>query len=59
MVVVLHAIDLALRYGDRIVTMRNGQLVADGPATEALPALSTAFGLPFGVDLSPRLLPPG
>ncbi len=57
-VVVLHAIDLALRYADRIVVMRQGRVEADLPADRALPALAQAFGLPFGVDPSPRLLPP-
>ena len=42
-VVVLHALDLALRYADRVVVLRDGRIVADLPAREALPA--AAVGL--------------
>src|SRR5206468_3836519 len=58
-VVVLHALDLAMRYADRIVVLREGQIVADLPASQALPAAAAAFGLPYGPDPEPRLLPPG
>jgi iron complex transport system ATP-binding protein len=58
-VVVLHALDLALRYADRVVVLREGRVVADLPAREALPAAAAAFGLPYGQDREPRLLPPG
>jgi iron complex transport system ATP-binding protein len=57
-VVVLHALDLALRYAHRVVVLADGRLVADLPASEALSAAAAAFGLPFGVDREPRLLPP-
>lgn len=57
-VAVLHDIDLAIRYADRIVVVRNGQIDADLPAAQALPAVAAAFGLPFGTDPTPRLLPP-
>ena len=57
-VVVLHAIDLALRYAHRVVVLVDGRITADLPATEALPAAAAAFGLPIGVDPAPRLLPP-
>ncbi|MBN9564207.1 MAG: ABC transporter ATP-binding protein, partial [Alphaproteobacteria bacterium] len=43
-VVVLHAIDLALRYADRIVVLSGGRIVADQPAGTALPAAAAAFG---------------
>ena len=56
-VVVQHAVDLAIRYAHRIVVLRGGRVAADVPAREALPALASAFGLPFGVDPEPRLLP--
>ncbi|MGH7156370.1 MAG: ABC transporter ATP-binding protein [Acetobacteraceae bacterium] len=56
--VVLHAIDLALRYADRAIVLANGRIVADLPATEALPTAAAVFGLPFGSDPKPRLLPP-
>jgi iron complex transport system ATP-binding protein len=57
-VVVLHAIDLASRYAHRIVLLQSGRIVADGPPATALPAGAAAFGLPFGLDPEPRLLPP-
>lgn len=57
-VVVLHAVDLALRYAHRVVVLASGRVVADVPAGQALPAAAAVFGLPFGVDPAPRLLPP-
>ena len=57
-VVVLHALDLALRYADRVVVIDDGRIVADAPPQTVLPAAAQAFRLPFGPDLSPRLLPP-
>lgn len=57
-VAVLHAIELATRYAHRIVVLSDGRIVADGPAADALPAAAAAFGLPFGLDPEPRLLPP-
>jgi iron complex transport system ATP-binding protein len=57
-VVVLHALDLALRYAHRVVVLADGRVAADLPAGEALPAAAAAFGLPFGPDPEPRLLPP-
>ena len=57
-VVVLHAIDLALRYAHRVVVLAAGHVAADLPAGEALPAAAAAFGLRFGADPEPRLLPP-
>jgi iron complex transport system ATP-binding protein len=58
-VVVLHAIDLALRYAHRVVVLAAGRITADLPASQALPAAASAFGLPYGTDPAPRLLPPG
>lgn len=57
-VVVVHAIDLALRYAHRVVVLRAGRIVADLPPDQALPAAAAAFGLRFGHDPQPRLLPP-
>jgi len=57
-VVVLHAIDLALRYAHRAVVLAAGRITADLPAEQALPAAASAFGLPYGTDPAPRLLPP-
>jgi len=56
--VVMHALDLALRYADRMLVLRDGRIVADAAPAEALPHAAAAFGLPFGADPSPRLLPP-
>jgi iron complex transport system ATP-binding protein len=57
-VVVQHAIDLAIRYAHRMIVMQSGRITADLPARDALPAAAAAFGLPFGLDPEPRLLPP-
>lgn len=57
-VAVLHAVDLAIRYATRITVLRAGRIVADAPPGAALPALARAFGLPWGTDPTPRLLPP-
>nr|UXE44803.1 hemin import ATP-binding protein HmuV [uncultured bacterium] len=57
-IVVLHALDLALRYAHRLVVLADGKVVADRPADQALPSAAAAFGLPFGIDPAPRLLPP-
>jgi iron complex transport system ATP-binding protein len=57
-VVVLHALDLALRYANRVVLLADGRVTADLPADQALPVAAAAFGLPFGADPAPRLLPP-
>jgi iron complex transport system ATP-binding protein len=57
-VVVLHALDLALLYAHRVVVMADGRITADLPAAQALPAAAAAFGLPFGIDPAARLLPP-
>jgi iron complex transport system ATP-binding protein len=58
-VVVLHALDLALRYAHRVVVLAGGRVTADLPAADALPAAAAAFGLSFGSDPELRLLPPG
>jgi len=56
-VVVQHAADLAIRHAHRIIVLDAGRIAADLPARDALPALAAAFGLPFGLDPEPRLLP--
>ncbi len=56
-VVVQHAIDLAIRFAHRMVVVQSGRITADLPARDALPAAAAAFGLPFGLDPEPRLLP--
>lgn len=62
-VVVLHALDLALRHADRMVVLAAapegvGHIVADAAPRAALPAAAAAFGLPWGCDPEPRLLAP-
>lgn len=56
-VVVLHAIELALRYADRLVVLDHGRITADGAPLAMLPAAAAAFGLRFGQDGLPHLLP--
>ncbi|QOR69742.1 ATP-binding cassette domain-containing protein [Ruania alkalisoli] len=50
-VVVLHDINVAARYCDRIVAMRDGRVVCDGPAVEVMdPAvLESVYDLPVDV----------
>ncbi len=56
--VVMHALELAMRYADRMLVLQAGRIVADATPAEALPQAAAAFGLPFGADPAPRLLPP-
>jgi iron complex transport system ATP-binding protein len=58
-IIVLHALDLACFYADRLVLLAEGRIAADGPPATVLPLAAMAFGLPLGVDMAPRLLPPG
>ncbi len=58
-VVVLHALDLALHHATRLVVLADGRIAADAAPADALPAAAAAFGLSFGPDPAPRLLPPG
>ncbi len=57
-IVVLHALDLALRYADRMIVIDQGRIVADGAPGAMLPRAAAAFGLAHGIDPTPRLLPP-
>ena len=57
-VTALHQLDLALRHAGRMVVLSDGRIVADAAPGDALPAAAAAFGLPWGVDPAPRLLPP-
>ena len=57
-VVVLHDLALAQHHASRMVVLADGQIVADAVPADALPAAAAAFGLNFGVDPAPRLLPP-
>lgn len=48
-VVVVHDLDLAFSFFDRVVVMAKGELIADGPAAELVsdPRLDDAFGVRF------------
>ncbi|WP_273428117.1 ATP-binding cassette domain-containing protein [Marinobacter sp.] len=50
-VVVLHDVDLAARFCDRLVALRGGQLIADGTPQEIMNSgtLETIYGVPMGV----------
>ena len=56
-VLVLHAVELALAYADRLLVMQAGAIIADAAPFDALPVAAQAFGLEFGLDPMPRLLP--
>lgn len=49
--VVLHDVDLAARFCDRLVALKGGQLVADGRPREIMDAgiLESIYGVPMGV----------
>ena len=57
-IVVLHAIDLAIRHATRMLVIAEGRIAADAAPEAALPAAASAFGMTIGVDPTPRLLPP-
>jgi iron complex transport system ATP-binding protein len=57
-VVVLHAIELAVRHATRMVVLQDGRIVADALPDAALPAAAAAFGTQLGIDPARRLLPP-
>lgn len=50
-IVVLHDVDLAARFCDRLVALKSGQLVADGSPREIMESgiLETIYGVPMGV----------
>jgi iron complex transport system ATP-binding protein len=57
-VAVLHDIGLALHHATRMVVVDGGRIVADGVPEAVLPAVASAFGLPYGLSDRPGLLPP-
>ena len=57
-VVVLHDLALAMQHATRMVVLADGRITADASPEAALPLAAAAFGLPYGVDTRPRLLPP-
>lgn len=56
--VVLHALELAGLYADRVIVIDRGRIVSDAAPARSLPVAARVFGLPWGRDESPRLLPP-
>ncbi|MBW4935844.1 ABC transporter ATP-binding protein [Marinobacter sp. F4206] len=50
-IVVLHDVDLAARFCDRLVALRGGQLIADGTPEDVMTSgtLETIYGVPMGV----------
>jgi len=57
-IVVLHAIELAVTHATRMAVMQDGRIVADASPDAALPAAAAAFGMRVGLDPARRLLPP-
>jgi len=57
-VLVLHAVELALHYADRLVVMRGGAIIADAAPLEAFPVAAVAFGLEYAMEPVPRFLVP-
>jgi iron complex transport system ATP-binding protein len=58
-VAVLHALDLAAAYADRLVVLQSGRMLADAPPASALPAAAAAFGMTLQPDAKPLLIPAG
>ncbi len=56
-VAVLHALDLACAYADRLVVVQAGRLIADATPDAALPAAARAFGMRLVEDSSLKLVP--
>lgn len=50
-IVVLHDVDLAARFCDRLVALKGGQLIADGSPREIMDTgtLEAIYGVPMGV----------
>ncbi|MEM6708485.1 MAG: heme ABC transporter ATP-binding protein [Pseudomonadota bacterium] len=51
-IAVLHDLNLAARFADRLVLMKEGRIVANGPPTEVLvdSTLTKVYGLPLSVE---------
>jgi iron complex transport system ATP-binding protein len=54
-VLVLHELNLACRYADHLIAMKDGEIVAEGPAEEAVTEemVTTVFGMPCRVVPDP------
>ncbi len=57
-VVVLHGLDLALRYASRMLVLDGGRIEADAAPEAALAVAARCFGMALGRDPALRLLPP-
>jgi iron complex transport system ATP-binding protein len=56
--VVLHALELAQHHAHRMLLVADGRIAGDGTPAAVMPIAAAAFGLPYGLDPHPRLLPP-
>lgn len=56
-VAVLHALELAASYADRLVVLQGGRKIADGLPGDALQAAADAFGMKLMPDARPLLQP--
>jgi iron complex transport system ATP-binding protein len=56
-VVVLHALELAVCYADRLVVLQQGRVLADGVPADVLPAAAAAFGMVLQSGAVPLLRP--
>lgn len=56
-VAALHALDLAERYTGRMIVLQDGRVVADGAPATVMPDAARVFGMQFGIDPRPRLMP--
>ena len=57
-ILIEHRVDLAVRYAERAIVFKDGEIIDDGPPAEVFTAESTRFagvGIPKIVDLTKRL----
>jgi iron complex transport system ATP-binding protein len=58
-VLVLHALELAASYADRLVVLQAGRVLADGAPADVLPAAAASFGMVLQPGALPLLRPQG